>query len=523
MRHPSLAVAAFATGILMLSACSSSDSDESAKGHGLDKTSSSKILGDFAGDSSLVLSGESRNTHGGSGFPASYAAPYLEMWKPPSVMRQVREASGVKYFHLAFIIAPKSGSECSAKINGDTDVSDPGWVSAINENRAAGGDVIASFGGAEGHEPGVVCKSVPALKAQYKKVIDALRLTRVDFDIEGRPLADKGANDRRNKALAELQGEYASAGKNLDVNYTLPVDPSGLTGDSLDLLKNARDHGVDVNLVNIMTMDYGGPRNDMGQDAVSAASGLHRQLKNIWPQKSDAELWKMQGNTPMIGVNDIGGEVFSIKNAHTLLDFAKKQGIQQLAFWAAGRDHGCSSNENAPDSCSGVPQSKWQFSKILNGITEKAAPAPEPTDKATASATSEDKPKPTPSDSASASSTPSSKPKGQQSTSPESSGPLHIVGLVHCESGRPIVGVWVQAAHSSDSHFAAWRGIGDGAWADWWTDLPSNESYSLHVGCGGTPASWASENKTGVYTGPSNSFTCNDVEGDRNRGKCTRQ
>ncbi|WP_260609403.1 chitinase [Streptomyces sp. WAC 01325] len=512
---------ALAAGILALSACSGSSSEESSKGHGLDKERGSSILGDFSGESSLVLTGESRTVHAGSGFPATYAAPYLEMWRSPSVMREVREATGVKYFNLAFIIDDKAG-RCNAKINGDMDLSDPGWVSAINENRAAGGDVIASFGGAEGTELGLSCKSVPALKAQYKKVIDTLRLSRVDFDIEGDDtLPNKSANDRRNAALSELQQEYADSGKNLDVNYTLPVTPEGLTGIGLDLLKSARSHGVDVNLVNIMTMDYGN-RPEMGRAAVSAASGLHRQLKTIWPKKSDAELWKMGGNTPMIGINDIEGEVFSIANANTLLDFAKKQGIQQLAFWAVGRDHDCSSGGNPKQNCSGVRQANWQFSKILNGVTSKTAPAPGPSVEGTPSATPSGKSTTFPS-SGPTSSTPSAKPKGHGSSSPASSGPRHITGLVHCESGRPIVGVWVEAANASDSHFAAWRGIGDGAYADWWTDLPSDQSYSLHIGCGGTPASWASENKTAAYSGTSSSFSCNDIEGAPNRGKCTRK
>ena len=59
------------------------------------------------------------------------------------------------------------------------------------------------------------CTSVSAVQAQYKRVIDQLNLTRIDLDIEGAPLDDTAANDRRNQALANLQAQYAAAGKTL--------------------------------------------------------------------------------------------------------------------------------------------------------------------------------------------------------------------------------------------------------------------------------------------------------------------
>ena len=64
-------------------------------------------------------------------------------------MTNARNATGLKYFTLAFVI---DAGGCNAKFNGDTDITDSGWTSAINANRAAGGDVIASFGGAAGTE-----------------------------------------------------------------------------------------------------------------------------------------------------------------------------------------------------------------------------------------------------------------------------------------------------------------------------------------------------------------------------------
>jgi chitinase len=301
----------------------------------------------------------------GPGFPAHYAAPYVETWGTTSAMATAQAATGLKYYTLAFVI---SGGGCNATFNGDTAINDAGWTTAINNLRASGGDVIVSFGGASGTELAQACTSVSTLQTQYKRVIDTLNLTRVDLDIEGAPLDDTAANDRRNQALANLQQQYAAAGRRLDVDYTLPVLPSGLLSDALSLLTNAKSRGVTVNLVNIMTMDYG-PAMDMGQAAVDAATALHGQLGQIWTTKTSDQLWAMEGNTPMIGVNDSTSEIFTTGNASTLEGFAASHGIQELSYWALGRDKACATNGQLSSTCSGTPQSPYQFARTFNAIT----------------------------------------------------------------------------------------------------------------------------------------------------------
>jgi chitinase len=77
----------------------------------------------------------------------------------------------------------------------------------------------------------------------------------------------------------------------------------------------------------------------------------------------------MEGNTPMIGVNDTTSEIFTTGNASSLESFAKNNGIQELAFWSLGRDKACATNGTLSDTCSGTPQSAYQFSSIFNAIT----------------------------------------------------------------------------------------------------------------------------------------------------------
>jgi chitinase len=307
-------------------------------------------------------------TNPGPGFPTRYAAPYIDTSiAPSSLMSDVQSATGQKYFTLAFVIDANGGG-CNATFNGDTSVTGGFWNSQVNSLRASGGDVLVSFGGAAGKELALDCSTVSALQTQYKTVIDAYNLTRVDFDVEGSALDNTTANDRRNKAIAALQQQYAQAGKRLDVDFTLPVDVTGLPSNARSLLNNAKSNGVKVNLVNIMTMDYG-PTYDMGQAAIDAANATHTQLGNIWTGLSSAQLWAMEGNTPMIGVNDNTNEVFSTSDASQLETFAASNGIQELAYWSENRDQACSSTGTLSDTCSGTSQSKYQFASIFNKVT----------------------------------------------------------------------------------------------------------------------------------------------------------
>ena len=77
------------------------------------------------------------------------------------------------------------------------------------------------------------------LENAYQTVITAYNLTHIDFDIEGGAEADHASIDRRSQALAALQTVAAAAGRTLDVSFTLPVLPTGLTSDGLDVLRSS--------------------------------------------------------------------------------------------------------------------------------------------------------------------------------------------------------------------------------------------------------------------------------------------
>lgn len=70
----------------------------------------------------------------GPGFPAQYAAPYVETWGSPAALANARNATGLKYFTLAFVI---SDGSCNATLNGNTAITDSRL--AVGDQQPAGG------------------------------------------------------------------------------------------------------------------------------------------------------------------------------------------------------------------------------------------------------------------------------------------------------------------------------------------------------------------------------------------------
>ncbi|HEU5380192.1 MAG TPA: carbohydrate binding domain-containing protein [Ktedonobacteraceae bacterium] len=327
-------------------------------------------------------------THASTGlvnnFAGHYYAPYVDMtaW-PTQSLTQDTQNGGIKYYSLAFITNDESAT-CEAAWGSAVPLSQlsvflPNLDSDIQTVRNQGSDVIVSFGGAAGTELAGSCSSVSALQAQYQSIIDHYHVSHLDFDIEGPAVDDSASIDLRNKTLAALQ----AANPGLLISYTLPVLPTGLLSDALSLLQNAITNGVNVNIVNIMTMDYGAsfPGNQMGQNAVNAANSLFNQLQSLYPAKSTSQLWSMVGLTPMNGANDVGGETFTLADAQMVLNFAQQHNVGELSLWSVNRD-----------------EPGFGYSAVFNqynGGTPPPTPTPSPTGIPTPTPTSIPTPSPT--------------------------------------------------------------------------------------------------------------------------------
>jgi Glycosyl hydrolases family 18 len=308
--------------------------------------------------------------------PAHVFAPYFETWTTDSIT-QTAQDSGARYFTLAFV-ETLSKSSCTLAWNGDKSqtIASDRYLSDIASLRTLGGDVIPSFGGWSADQGGTEiadsCKDVNAIAAAYENVITTYNVTRLDMDVEGRSLTRTDGIDRRNKALKIVEDWAAAQHRPFQVSYTLPTSASGLESTGVAILKNAIANGTRVDVVNIMTFDYyDRVTTDMGAAAISAADGLHDQLASLYPSKTSAQLWAMEGNTILPGIDDYPRktEVTYIADAQRLLTFAQANGINTISMWAIQRDNGGCPGVTDSNSCSGIVQNTWDFSHLLEPFT----------------------------------------------------------------------------------------------------------------------------------------------------------
>ena len=300
---------------------------------------------------------------------AKVFAPYIDMgltadWQLTTIQQQ----SGIKVFTLGFVVGnggctPTWGG-VGATVANDTLPNGTTILSLVQGVRAAGGDVIISFGGASGTELALGCSTVSSLQAAYQSVINKYSVNsstpvRLDFDIEGGATTDQTSINRRNQALVALK----NANPGLVISYTLPVLPTGLVASGVNILNSVKAAGLNLNVVNVMAMDYGSANDNggqMGLSAQQAASNTHNQVVA-------AGLTASIGVTPMIGINDVNTEIFQLADAQSLLNFANANSyITRLSMWSVARDNGgCPNQGFASPTCSGISQSNWAFSNIF--------------------------------------------------------------------------------------------------------------------------------------------------------------
>src|ERR1700744_1891695 len=249
-------------------------------------------------------------------------APYFYTWAFGATNYAVNslaqaQAAGVNAVTLAFGTSNGSCTLEGFNFSSSTKTDVQNFVSG-------GGRVILSFGGADGPFLEDSC-SASGLFNIINNLISTYKIYYLDFDVEGNQVGDTTAANTRNTVIKELQAAYP----NLYVSFTVPVDPSGLPGNVVTLIKNAKNAGVTINVVNIMTMDYGSTGQAESAVAIESANGTFNQLKSIYTGLTTAQLWSMIGITPMIGLNDgytsssKNPEQFTVADAATLTQFAE--------------------------------------------------------------------------------------------------------------------------------------------------------------------------------------------------------
>lgn len=301
---------------------------------------------------------------------ANAFSPYLDATlAAPASLAALARGAGLRGATLAFVIA--RGGACRASWGGNEPLTAVP-AAAVGALRAAGAQPRVSFGGAAGPELAQVCPTPAALAAQYRAVIDAYGLTNVDFDVEGAALAP-AASDRRWRAIAMLQLAARRAGRPLAVSLTLPVDTTGLPAPALTALRAALARGVQPSSINLLTMDFGTdfPSRGVGMNRYIelAAARTAAQLGNVYPASPPARRWALIGVTPMIGINDVANETFTLGDARALAAWARARGVGSTSMWSLTRDRPCphGTAAAAQATCSGVQQAPLAFARTFGG------------------------------------------------------------------------------------------------------------------------------------------------------------
>jgi chitinase len=275
----------------------------------------------------------------------AYVAPYVDMSNSQEgVLNTVIKSDGLRGYTAAFVI----GVGCNQEWGDTLPVgSDPTIGGEISAAAASGASVIISSGGAAGEPLSYTCTNQSTIDAGYRALLSDYPASSLDFDIEGAAIADTASIDRTLQAMKDIGASYS---------ITVPVLPSGLDNYGVALIQDAKNLGVTIPTVNIMTMDYYEGNIEMGQAAISAAEATLGQMRAINSAYSYANI----GITPMIGVND-DGSTFTLADASTVASWAHTNGVGRLAFWSVDRDQPCSGSANSLPTCSEVSQSTGAF------------------------------------------------------------------------------------------------------------------------------------------------------------------
>ncbi|MFE2261544.1 carbohydrate binding domain-containing protein [Streptomyces griseosporeus] len=314
--------------------------------------------GNTSGASNAVTVTTSAGGGGGTGF--KQAAPYLyEGWGDPPNPQTVMSATGIKWFTMAFVL--DSGG-CNPAWDGSRPLTGGADQTAINQIRAAGGDIVPSFGGWQGSKLGANCSSASALAAATQKVIDAYGLKAVDFDIEN---TDEFENEAVQAKILTALKTLKANNPGLKTIVTFGTSTTGPTYYGNRLIEQAKSIGADIDVFTIMPFDFGGG-SDMYGNTVNATEGLKNKLKSTFGW-DDATAYAHIGISGMNGLSD-QQENTTPQIWTQIRDWANSHHIARLAYWAVNRDRPCPGG-GVTSNCSGISQTNWQFTSITAGFT----------------------------------------------------------------------------------------------------------------------------------------------------------
>jgi hypothetical protein len=288
----------------------------------------------------------------------SPAAPYLFLgWGDPPSATDVMSATGVTSFTLAFVL---SDGGCSPAWDGSRPLAGGVDATTISSIKAAGGDVVPSFGGWSGNKLGPNCADSAALAGAYQEVIDAYGLSAIDIDIENTDEFENEAVQDRILGALKIVKQNNPGLRTIVTFGTTTTGPNYYGGRLIDQAK-ALDAGIDI--FTIMPFDFGS--SDIRTDTIGAADGLKNKLMSTFGW-SETEAYGHVGISGMNGLSD-QQELTSVDTWTAIRDWASSKGLGRLAFWGVNRDRPCPGG-GVTSTCSGIDQPEWEFTRITAGL-----------------------------------------------------------------------------------------------------------------------------------------------------------
>ncbi len=269
-------------------------------------------------------------------------------------LQKIVAETGVKHFNLGFIQA--TGGVNDGKVNwgwgGHEVLSErhpenaqyQGIKKAIRDVRELGGDVTISLGGLNGTAIWEASQDEQTLYQTYKEIVEGYGLTRLDLDIEG-AATDKVKNTVNAQAIKRVQDETG-----IDIVLTLAVMPTGLTQVQLDVLEAYLSAGVDIEVVNIMTMCYGTSAGDYALASVQAIDNTMKQVQQYFAEYanihlSEAQAYRKIGATPSVGFEGAAHPIFAVADTKVVVEHAIAKKIGMVSMWSINRDAQAQVNE----------------------------------------------------------------------------------------------------------------------------------------------------------------------------------
>ena len=166
----------------------------------------------------------------------------------------------------------------------------------------------------------------------------------------------------------------------------MPVATDGLTAQGRAALDDTLAGGLKLLGVNAMTMNYGSstPSGGMLRAVEQSLEATAGQVAQAYEQRGvtldAAQRWAHVGATPMIGQNDVDGEVFTLDDASGLASFATSRGLGRVSMWSLNRDAPCGASfadvTVHSNTCSGVDQKPLAFANVFTTLPGHSPVAP---------------------------------------------------------------------------------------------------------------------------------------------------